>query len=360
MKTKNRQSILCLCLAAALLCGCGQRRSAPEAGGPGTDASGAGAAESPTVTEIRQLCPTDEFSLRDSLAMANYLCKNRALTVDDYLYTLEYDEALQPVLGRYRAVDNNLREFTVLVSDCVAEYLTADEGALFYLNRGCLERLDEDGRRSVLCEDACTLQLSGGQLYYLDGEGRLCRMERDGSGQTVLLEERCDRPYVMDGLILAQKGEENALWLIEEESGAEWRLTDGAAYDPLRIGRALYFTQELDGGKRLCRYDFDSGECVEVYAEPLRGTAEFLFREDGWQSRLALAGELLRQRFVPLEGGEAEDCGYGGYHLLDYVGPGFRVDAVYEADGRLNSFLLCAPDGSESRYFGGSVIYDGE
>lgn len=346
MKTTKRQSIFLCLLLAALLCACGQERSAP-ADTPQPEPTEA-------VTVITELRPTDEFGRAESLAMANFLCKNRALLAGEYLYTLDFDAALKPVLGRYRVVDNTLREFTVLVEDCVAEYLTEADGALYYLNRGCLERLGADGTRRVLCEGAYTLQLCGDRLYFLDGEGRLCRMETDGSGRTVLLDEKIDYPYVMGGLLLAQKGADKALYLLDPEGEGEWRLTDGAAYAPLRIGQTLYFTAEMDGGKRLCSLELDGGAPLTVSDEPLRGAAEFLYR-GGWQARLALAGELLRQRLLPL-GGEAQDCPYSGYHLLDYVGNGLYLDAVYEADGRLNSFMLYTPDGGVIRYFGGTVI----
>ena len=346
MKKRTIQSILLCLLLAALLCACGEEaRSAP--------------AETPeetaAVTLIERLSPEDDFGRAESLAMANWLCKNRALLAGEYLYTLEYDEALQPVLGRYRVVDNTLREFTVLAEDCVAEYLTEDDGALWYIDRGRLERLGPDGERRVLAEDAQTLQLADGWVYFLDGEGRLCRMERDGGGRTVLHDGPLTYPYVMGGLLLAQKGADEALYLLRLEDGGAWRLSEGAAYAPLRVGRTLYFTAERGGGKRLCALDLDDDTLRELSAEPLRGAAEF-FYADGWQARLALAGELLRQRLLPLNGGGTEDCAYSGYHLLDYVGPGLYVDAVYEADGRLHGFLLHTPDGGEIRYFGGKVI----
>lgn len=347
MKTKKRQSILLCLLLAALLCACGQERSAPAETGE--------APESETVTVIEELRPTDEFGRAESLAMANALCANRALLSGEYLYTLEFDEQLSPVLGRYRVVDNTLREFTVLVENCVAEYLTEFDGALYYLNDGCLERLDADGGRSLLAEDAYSLQISGGRLYFLDGEGRFCRAELDGSGRTVLLEDKCAYPYVMDGLLLVQKGEDEALFLCEPEGEAAWRLTEGAAWAPLRVGQTLYFTAGTAEGKRLCAIDLEDGGLRTLSETPLRGAAEF-FYAGGWQTRLALQGDLLRQQILPVEGGEAEDCAYSGYHLLDYVGAGLRVDAVYEAGGRLNSFMLYTPDGGVIRYFGGKVI----
>ena len=81
-------------------------------------------------------------------------------------------------------------------------------------------------------------------------------------------------------------------------------------------------------------------------------------------ARRVLAGENIfvmteeratHQEIRPLSGGEAQNCEYSGYHLLDYVGAGLRVDAVYEAGGRLNSFMLYTPDGGVIRYFGGEI-----
>ena len=109
MKTNRLRSILLCLLLAALLCACAQERSAPE--------SGAEPEPSAAVTVVDKLELPADFGRAESLAMANYLCKNRALLTGEYLYTLDFDAELKPVLGRYRVVDNTLREFTVLVED---------------------------------------------------------------------------------------------------------------------------------------------------------------------------------------------------------------------------------------------------
>ena len=349
MKTNRLRSILLCLLLAALLCACAQERSAPE--------SGAEPEPSAAVTVVDKLELPADFGRAESLAMANYLCRNRALLAGEYLYTLEFDEALQPVLGRYRIVDGTPREFTVLVGDCVAEYLTEDGEALYYLDRGRVTRLPlAGGEPTVLCEGAQSLQLADGRLYFLDGEGRLCRMDRRGGGRTVLREERCGYPYVLGDLLLAQKGSDGALYLMELEGESEWRLSEGKAYAPLLADGTLYFTQETADGKRLCRLAPGDETPLPLSGETLRGAAEF-FYAGGWQARLALAGDSPRQSFLPLDGkGAAQPCPYSGYHLLDYVGPNLRVDAMYEADGRLGFFVLCTPDGGELRYFGGRVI----
>ncbi len=351
MKTYTRNLIALLLLLALLLSGCG---SAPESA-PAETAEPEEDEGLVTVIERPELSP--DFSRAESVAMANFLCANRALLEGEYLYTLEYDEELRSVLGRYRVVDNTLREFTVLAENCVASYLTVYDGALYYLCGGRIERLalTEGAKPELLCESAKTLQLADGKLYYLDGGGQLCRMEPDGSGQTVLIAAACDYPYVMRDQVLLQKGEAHALQLCAREGGAEWRLTEGAAYAPLRVGQELYYTAETDAGKRLGCLDLAEGTERVVSDTALRGTAEFYY-EGAWKTRLALEGDLLRQRVLPLDGGEEEACAYSGYHLLDHVSVGLRVDAVYEAGGRINSFLLFAPDGSQIRYFGGKVI----
>ena len=143
MKTLKRQLIALLLLFALLLSGCG---SAPESGPAET---GEPEEDEGLVTVIERPELSPDFSRAESVAMANFLCANRALLEGEYLYTLEYDEQLRSVLGRYRVVDNTLREFTVLAEDCVAEYLTEADGALFYLNRGSLERLNADGAKPL-------------------------------------------------------------------------------------------------------------------------------------------------------------------------------------------------------------------
>ena len=348
MKMKNRQLNLLGLLLAALLCACGQQTSAVPREPEGT----------PTVRVIEDLRPTEACTRAESLAMANYLCANRALLSGEYLYTLDYDTNLQPVLGRYRVVDNTLREFTVLAENCVAEYLTEDGGELYFLCDGQIEKLSPaTGKRQTLCSGAKSLQKSGELLYYLDGEDRFCSMATDGSGKTVLLAERCAYPYVMGELLLVQKGADEALYLCRLGGEGEWRLTEGAAYAPLCVERELYYTGQSTEGKRLCRVELTGdGTAVEVCQPLIRGTAEFFYADGAWQTRLAHEGDLLRQEIRPLSGGEAQNCEYSGYHLLDYVGAGLRVDAVYEAGGRLNSFMLYTPDGGVIRYFGGQVM----
>lgn len=350
MKTRKRQVILLVLLLAALLCACGQEPpGAPETPPQETHAA--------TVTVIEDFLAPD-FELTESLAMANYLCGNRALLSGETLYTLDFDVQLRPVLASWRYAEGTLSDYAVLAENCAAAYLVEHGGALYFVNGGRAERLELDsGGREVLCEDARTLQLFEGRLWYLDAAGNFRSMALDGSGQTLVLEGPCAYPYVLGGgLLLAQRGEDEALWLCTLDGEAEWLLCGDPVYAPLLIGQELVFTRQTAEGKRLCRLSLaEPGAQPETLCEqPIRGAAEF-FCDGGWRTRLAHEGDLLRQSIRPLESpGEGEECPYSGYHLLDFVGEDLRVDAVYEAGGRLNSFMLYTPEGL-LRWFGGEL-----
>lgn len=333
-------AVLCL---AALLGGCG-------ADDPARD---------PTVVWIEDVvAPGEPLNAEQSEAMSRYMCANRALIEEDRLYTLDYDEAQRPLLACYELAEEGVPR-RVLAEDCVPSYLCSEGGWLCFVNslNGQIERLRPDGSaRETLVEGPCTsLQIADGRLYYLDDRGRFWQAGLDGGQASILLEGPCAYPYMLGDILLYQKENEGeSLYLYDPTDGRSQKLSDGPAYAPVYIGSTLYFTRRTDAGGQLVRLTADRLSPLAAFdTPPLRGTAEFFRQGELWYARVAPEGQRLTQRILPLSGGEETDCAYSGYHLCDYVGGGRRIDAVYEADGRLHSFEFVELDGSSALYMAG-------
>lgn len=333
--------------AALLLSGCGKREEAPAAEPVPTPSA--------TVTQIEEAAPLPEMSGSESAAMASFMAVNRALVSGDRLYTLDFDAALQPVLASWRITEGGLADWTVLAESCVPEYLCETDGALYWLNGGALERLTlSDGSREVLSPGPYrSLQLGEEGLYLRDEAERFLRLGFDGAGAETLLDGRCDYAYVLDGHILYQSETDgDSLRLRRLDGGEDHRLVSGPAYAPVCLDGMLYFS----GDGSFQRLDPAEGEPRSFDLPELRGASELFPTPEGWCARVALSGGGTKQGLLTLgEAAAYQPCGYEGYRLCDYVGEHVRLDAVYEADGRLRCFALCTDHG-ELRYFGGALL----
>lgn len=339
----KRVLTLCLC-AALLLTGCGRAET------PAVEAS---PEPSAAVTVIQEPLQLPAVSPAESAAMASFMAANRALVTGDALYTLDFDAALRPVLARYRVTEAGLEDWTVLADDCVPEYLCEKEGALYWLNAGRLERLTlSDGTRQVLAEGPFgSLQPCQGGFYALDDTGSLLRLDETGAMTERLLVGPCDYTYVLGGYLFYQsEAEGGSLRQRRLCSGEDRRLARGSAYAPVLLGGALYFS----GDGVFCRAE-DADEPRSFDLPALRGAAELIPTASGWCARVALVGTIDQGLLTLTEPVSYAPCDYQGYRLCDFAAEGLRVDAVYEADGRLRCFALCRAEG-ELRYFGGRVL----
>ena len=337
----KRITALLLCVAL-LLGGCGRGETS--------------AAEPPavvTVIEEETLLPA--ISEAESAAMANFMAVNRALVSGDRLYTLDFDASMQPVLACCRITETGLTDWTTLAENCVPEYLCQQDNALYYLNAGQLERLElANGTREVLAAGPFrSLQLWAGGLYVRDDAGGLLRLTASGSVAERLLDGPCDYAYILEEWILYQsEADGNSLRLRRLGSGEDHRIAAGPAYAPVCLNGLLYFSG--DGCFR--RLDMTEGEPRSFDLPELRGAAELFSTAEGWCARVALAGGGTEQAFLTLgKTVSYQPCGYQGYRLCDFVSEDLRVDAVYEADGRLRCFALCGQTG-ELRYFSGRQL----
>lgn len=341
-----RRTLLPLCLCAALLltgCGAEAETSPPEP------------ERSRTVTLVEEPLALPQFEGEESARMACYMAANRALVDGETLYTLDFDALFRPVLARYQLSETGLSGYEILAEDCAASYLCLYQDALYYLSEGRIERLNlSDGEREVLVEGPClSLQLADGMLYYRDAQGSFCRIRPDGSSQTVLLRQPCDYAYVLGELLLYQSETDGLrLHLRELDGTRDELLSEEPAYAPLLLGPWLYYSSVGS----LVRMDAATRETRSFDLPPLRGEAEFFCSPEDWVARIGLDDGGVGQALLTLgEEARLSLCGYQGYRLCDFVSETLRVDAMYEADGRLRCFALCAY-GRELRYFGGALL----
>lgn len=297
----------------------------------------------------------EPFSREETERMICFMSANRALLSGGRLYGLGFDENYLPFLVSYSFEDSALSDWFVLAGDCVPEYLCTAGERLYYINAqagNAIESIALDGSdRQVLYEGPCSfLQIYEDSLYYCDANGFLCRAGLDGGAGTSILEKSCFYPYLSGGVLIYQDGETEHLRLRWLEDGSDIELTGHAAYAPVVIGDQIYYTGE--DGLMYMGLDGLAGGSLPVSA--LQGAVEFYFSEEDPMARGVTDEDGLYQWTLALNGGEAtpEYAQERGYMRCDFAGGGYRIDAVYNADGRLRCFLLTAPDGSAIEYTG--------
>ncbi len=295
------------------------------------------------------------FSGEETESMANFMGANRALILNGALYTLDLDDSFRPVLARYALEgDGDLGARTVLAEDCLPEYLTAAEGELYYVNRGQIESLTlSGGERRILRPGSCDfLRLYAGELWFCDEEGRLCRMSPEGGEAQTVLEEACFYPWVRDGALLWQGGEEEDLFLTRLEDGAPAPLAAGPCYAPVGLDGRLYAT----GREALLSMALDGSDRQEQPLPGLQGPVELIPEGGGFVLRWVVEDNGLRQFTAEPESPEAaQEASRSGYRRCDLAGESWRVDAWYQEDGRLRCFLLVSPQGTETAYLNGVI-----
>ena len=351
-----KRSTVCLLLLSVLLAlllgACGRAESA------GTEAQIPAPAETSEPASMPEPTPQPlaipELSPAESRQMANFMFANRSLVSDQWLYCFSFDEEYRPVLARFHLKGGQPEDFRILAEDCVPEYLCLHDGVLYYINTargGALERVAVDGgSRETLADGPVDyLQLVDETLRYRRSDGFYCSCELDGSGEETLIFRDCYYPYSCGGLVLYQDDlDDERLHLRRLSDGKELVLTEGAAYAPLFFDGCLYYT----GGDGLVyRLDPAEGETPEALElAELTGAAELLPGTHGLQIRglREVENGLIQWTASETRVLREEER---SYRLCDYLGD-YRVEALYQPDGRILSFLLVTPDGTEHRYLG--------
>jgi len=332
---------LVFCLAALCACGKAEEESLPPA-------------ENLQALQDRAL---PSLSREESLRMLRYMSVNRALAAGERLYCLDYDGEYLPVLAEY-SLDGGLRRHAVLAENCVPAFLSLYEDKLYYVNQradNALECFDlKSGERQVLREGPCDwLLIQDGLLYYCGPEGYYYSAEPDGSGETLLLEESCAYPWPMGERILYQSRADERLRLYWPEEGTSVTLTEHAAAAPVIWQDRLYYS----AGETPHSTALNGLEAVAYPVPPLVDPAELLPEATGLLLRGVTDDNGLKQWTAYPEdaAGTLRYLDDRSYRLCDYVDEQYRVDAVYNLDGRLRCFLLTDSEGRETVYIAGRV-----
>ena len=332
---------LLLCLAGLCACGSGEETRSEIDG-------------TPQPLQDRSL---PSLSREESLHMLRCMSANRALVEGDRLYCLDYDGEYLPVLAEY-SLDGGLRRRAILEENCVPAFLSAWEEKLYYVNRRennaltCYDLAAHESR--VLREGPCDwLLLREGKLYYCGPDGFYYTAEPDGSAEKRLLAEDCAYPWPMGERILYQSKADGRLRLYWPEEGTSVTLTEQAASAPVIWQDRLYYSS----GESLCSVGLDGLDRVTYPVPPLVYPAELLPEEAGLRLRGISDDNGLKQWTVYPEdaAGTLQYLSDRGYRLCDYVSDAYRVDTVYNLDGRLRCFLLTDAAGQETVYIAGRV-----
>lgn len=337
MKKLSMILLLAACLCGLSACGKEDEAAIPE----------------PEQLHILEERALPEFTAEDSLRMINLMNSNRALVADDTLYCLDFDQDYQPLLAAY-TIGEGLTERRVLAEGCIPECLSEYQGRLYYINAYSGDRIEsistDGGDRLTLRDSAASyLQLAGGEMYYCDQDGRFCRAELDGGGESLVIGEPCCYPFLIGQAVLYQQGEGEQLHLRYLEDGTDVLLTDHAAYAPVIYADRLYYSSE--GSLRSMGLD---GRSPQEYDLPgIEAAAEFFIR-DGQLVLRAVADENgPRQWTAEPENIQSslEYAQYQGYRLCSFAGDGLWVDSVYNPDGRIRALVFTDASGNETEYF---------
>ena len=345
---KKRLLIFTICILLLLLAGCAQDAQPPTA----TEAASAAKTAEPSVLRLQP------FSDADTAAMSRFMCRNRWLIDGKSMYGLDYDEGHRPVLASYTLKNGRPSKFQILSDNCVPEYLAIEGERLYFLHEGQPQVYDLKSRaRQALAEGPWySLQIYEGALYYTDAEHRYCRAALDGSGEELLIDAPCDYAWSMpEGIVYQSEGEAFCLcWQLWD--GAQRQLTAAASYAPLRLGATLWYSQHDREGQVLATVDLTDGTVRRQAAPAISGEAELIVQGGAWLLRYFPAERSWAQRLLVPGESEGVDCGYSGYRLCDYLDEARRIDAAYEADGRLRCFVLVNAAGEELRFIGGQIL----
>lgn len=314
--------------------------------------------DEPAIPDVEKLGVLEEralpeFTAEDSLRMINLMNSNRALVSDDTLYCLDFDQDYQPLLSAY-TIGDGLTDRRVLAEGCIPECLSEYQGRLYYINAysgDCIESIGTDGADRLTLRDraASYLQLEGGAMYYCDMEGRFCRAELDGSGESLVIDEPCFYPFLIGQAVLYQQGESEKLHLRYLEDGTDVLLTDHAAYAPVIYEDRLYYSSQ--GTVHSMGLD---GRSPREYDLPgIEGAAEFFVR-DGQLVLRAVANENGPRQWTARPEdiqSSLEYVQYRGYRLCSFAGDGLWADSVYNPDGRIRALVFTDAQGNETEYF---------
>lgn len=204
-------------------------------------------------------CP--DYTDDQTLSLAHFIAYGEYIKIGDTFYgKLAQDSTRRMTLCSFTlSMDSNnvwpeISNVSVLVEDCVAMFLTEVNGMLYFVNYDMANnedysicRINPDGSGfEVLIEDASDfMQIVGDRIYYCNDDYSYCSAKLDGSDAKVVINHEMYYPYqVQPGLLFFQDdADHESLHMMDLETGADMRVATGRIYDYGILGNYLYFTR---------------------------------------------------------------------------------------------------------------------
>ncbi len=341
--------LIAFCLSlSGVLSGCSRLPSSP-----GMDKA------APEPVEVEDVV-LPQLSKSESLGMQSYMSGGRAIIINDRLYCMDFDENFTPALCSYDLTSGKPGNFTVLISDCVPEYLCAYGERIYFIDKkagGNIESVDlYGGDRQIVKEGPCDfLRIYEDKMYYCDSARRFCVSSPLGAGEEIIMSETCYYPYVTGDSFIYQLGRNEQLYIKNLSTGIETELTDLPSYAPVIAEGRLYCT--VPGG--VLSIAADGLNPLKYELGEIQGTAELALIDDKIYIRGVSGGKEIREwNFStenPKESFQYEIC--GNYSLCQYTDESFALYANYEAGGRIKSYTLIDDKGGQTQFLLGKSLY---
>ena len=225
-----------------------------------------------TIPELPKISIPDTYPLSPSAISANYVYGNlpqlsaskAALCPDDEYYYLA-DPTDSNTLVKISKNDLSERE---LLSSLSVRCINVKNDMLYFITSGDNENdpagiycmgTDGSGLKLMKKGDFRDLQLMNDRLYYLRAyDGCICRLDINGTGDTLIAKEECRQMLLADGRIFAiledesgKDGHQSVICSMDPDGDDRDYLTEYADYDALGYydGMLLYSVYDEGYGK---------------------------------------------------------------------------------------------------------------
>lgn len=216
------------------------------------------------------------FSPEQTLAMSNLMLGGRYIFLDDSLFGFQYYNGSQPKMISFRfdpsqEQEQRITDYQDVDLEGGPTFLQEANGCLYYICTGssgsklCRINLDGSGRTVLYDKDCSYLQVCGDVMYFTDENHHLVRSDLDGQNVTTLIAKELYYTYCLgdDWFLFQDDADGESLHIANLKYGFEQRLSTGKTYCYVVDGNYLYFVDEIDNETNLghlTRIDLDTLE----------------------------------------------------------------------------------------------------
>ena len=297
------------------------------------------------------------YTPEQTLAMSNLMLGGEFTFVGDTLYGLYFYNGNQRKMISFRfdasqEQDKRITDFQDFDMEGSPTFLQEVNGCLYYICTGssgsklCRINLDGSGRTVLYDKDCSYLQVCGDVMYFTDENHRLVRSDLDGQNVTTLIAKELYYTYCLGGdwFLFQDDADGESLHIANLKYGFEQRLSTGKAYGFVVDGNYLYFVDIIDD-------ESEMGHLTRINLD----TMETQVSEKLTYSMISIMGDRIysnsynvsveKENWKELDDGVWDICGYRVYYFDEhaqicmYMVEGFLVDqfAIY-ADGTFTTF----------------------